>query len=72
MYKYNGYCMAQLFRRETSCFEPPRSGFTDMGSIPGQCNIMDVPDFDHEVNRVLWALFSNVYRVILIYEMHGT
>ena len=27
--------MVQLLRRETSCFEPSRSGFTDLGSIPG-------------------------------------
>ena len=51
--------MAKLLRRETSCFESPRSGFT-RGSIPGQCKIMNVPVFHHEVNMVLWTLYTNV------------
>ena len=51
--------MAQLLRRETSCFEPLRSGITQ-GSIPGQGKIMNVPVFYHEVNMVLWTLFTNV------------
>ena len=33
--------MAQLFRRETNCFEPPRIVFIDVGSIPGQGKIMN-------------------------------
>ena len=51
--------MAQLLRRETSCFEPPRNGFTDLVSIPDHGKIKDVPVFYHEVNMVLYALFSN-------------
>ena len=45
--------MAQLLRRETSCFEP-------RGLIPGQGKIMNVPVFYHEVDMVLWTLFTNV------------
>ena len=43
--------MAQLLRRETSCFEPLLSGFTR--AISGQGKIMNVPVFYHEVNMVL-------------------
>ena len=52
--------MAQLLLRKTSCFEPPRSGFTDLGSIPGQGKIMNVSVLYHEVNMVLWTLYTNV------------
>ena len=52
--------MAKLLRRKTSCFEAPRSAFTYMGSIPGQCKIMNVPVFYHEVNMAFLTLFSNV------------
>ena len=44
--------MAQLFRRETSCF-------IDLGSIPGRGKIMNVLVFYLQVNMVPWALFSN-------------
>ena len=54
--------MAQLLRRETSCFETP-------GSNPGQGKIMNVMVFYHEVNMILWALFSNALRVIIMHEM---
>ena len=60
--------MAQLLRRDTSCFEPPHCGFTDMGSIPGQGKIMNVPIY-HEINMVLWALIINVQMVIIMHEM---
>ena len=51
--------MAQLLRRGTSCFDPPRNyGYTDMGSISSQGKTMNV--FYHEVNMVLWPLFSNI------------
>ena len=43
----------KLLRRETSCFNPSRSGFTNLGSISCQSKIMDVPVFYHEVNLVL-------------------
>ena len=46
--------MAHLLRSENSCFEPPRSSFTDMGSIPGQGKIMNV---------VKW--YSSHYSVML-------
>ena len=46
---------AQLLSRETSSFEPQRSGFTRV-----QGKIMNVPVFYHEVNMVLWTLFANV------------
>ena len=32
-----------------SCFEPPHSDFTDLGSIHGQGKIINVPVFYHEV-----------------------
>ena len=51
--------MAQLLRRETSCFEPPRSGFTRV-QFPGQGKITNIPVFNHEVDMVLWTLFTNV------------
>ena len=35
--------MAQLLRRETSCLEPPPSGFTDLGSIPDQGKYHECP-----------------------------
>ena len=41
--------MAQLLRRETSCCELPRSGFTNLSSIPGQGKIMNVPVVYHKV-----------------------
>ena len=50
--------MAQLLRREINCFEPPPSGFTDLGSIQGK--IINVLVFYHEVDMVLWTLFPNV------------
>ena len=50
--------MAQLLHRETSCFEPSHSGFTDLGSIPGEGKITNVQVFYHEVNMVLWALVT--------------
>ena len=52
--------MAQLLRGETNCFEPPHSCFIDMGSIPGQGKIMNVPVFYREINMVIWELFRNV------------
>ena len=61
--------MAQLLRRETNCFEPPRSRFTDLSSIPGQGKITNIPVFYHEVNMVLWVLFSNAQRVIIMHEL---
>ena len=36
--------MAQLLR-ETSCLKSQCSGFTDLGSIPGQGKIKNVPVF---------------------------
>ena len=48
--------MVQLLCRETSYFEPADSGLTDLGSIPGQDKIMNVPVFYYEINMVLWAL----------------
>ena len=47
-----------------------RGGFTDLGSIPGQNKIMNLPVYYHAVNTVLWALVSNVKRVIIIHDMH--
>ena len=35
--------MAQLLRRESSCFELPRGSFVDLGSIPGQGKVINVP-----------------------------
>ena len=61
--------MAQLLRRETCCSKRPRSGSTDLGSIPGQSKIMNVPIY-HEVNMTLKALFSNVQRIIIMHEMN--
>ena len=53
--------MAQLLHRETSYFEPPQSGFKDLGSIPGgQGKLMNAPVFYHETNMVLWTLITNV------------
>ena len=54
--------MIQLLRRETSCFEPPYSGFRDQDSIPGQSKIMNIPVFYHKVNIVLWALYLAMFR----------
>ena len=62
--------MAQLLRRETSCFDLPLSGFTDLESIPGQGKTMNVPVFCHKVNMVLWTLFSIVKRVIIMHGMY--
>ena len=42
--------MAQLLRRETSCIE--RKWFTDLGSIPSQCEIMNIPVSYHEMNTI--------------------
>ena len=52
--------MARLLRCDTSCFEPPRRGFIDLSSIPGQGKIVNVPVFYNEVNMILQALFINV------------
>ena len=52
-----------------SSFKPPRSGFTDLGLIPGLGRIMNIPVFYHEVSIVLYALYSNVYKVVLMNEM---
>ena len=41
------YPLARLLRREISCLEPPRSGFTYLGSIPGLGKTMNVPVFYH-------------------------
>ena len=51
---------AQLLCRETNCFEPLRSGFTDLSSILDQGRMMNIPVFYREVNMILWVLFSNV------------
>ena len=45
--------MAQLFRRETSCFDPLRRGFTNLGSISGQSKIINFHVFYHVVNMVI-------------------
>ena len=42
---------------------------SDLGSISGEGKNIDVPVFCHEVNMVLLAPSSNVYSVIIIYEM---
>ena len=60
LYDYAQYVgrLAQL-RRETKLFRASARWFYP-GSIPGQGKIMNVQVFYHEVNMVLWALFSNV------------
>ena len=50
--------LRQLLRRKTSCFYP--------GLIPGQGKIMNVPAFNHEVNMVLWTLFTNNNALTLV------
>ena len=50
--------MVHLSRHGTGCFEPTRSGFIDLGSIPHQ--VMNVLVFYHEVSMILWVLFSNI------------
>ena len=54
---------------ETNCSDPPCSGFTGLDSIPDQSENMNVTVFYHEVNMVLWVLFSHVQRVKLLHEM---
>ena len=46
-------------RRETKLCRASAQWFYP-GSIPGHGKVMNVPVFYHEVNMVLWALFSNV------------
>ena len=63
-YLYHTYtrCFTQyittLSFRETKLFRDSWQWFYP-GSIPGHGKIMNVPVFYHEVNMVLWALFSN-------------
>ena len=45
--------MTTLLRHETTCFKPRRSGFTDLGSMPGQYIIMNVPVPYHGVDMVM-------------------
>ena len=61
--------MAQLLCCKTSCLRASVQWFY-LGSITSQGKIMNVTVFYHEVNMVLWSLFSNVWRVIIMHEMH--
>ena len=66
---YRIRCISIVFHLFTLYFflqNIPSSG--DLGSIPSQGEIMNVPVFYHEVNMVLWALFCNVWRVIIMHE----
>ena len=66
IYMYRGGWFSCL-RRETNLFRASAQWFYT-GSIPSQGKIMNVPVIYHEANMVLWALFTNVYRIIIMHE----
>ena len=53
--------MAQLFRRETNYFDPPRIVFIDVGSIPGQGKIINMNHSNHPSPQCVTVQYCSIY-----------